>query len=330
MRGKVLLAGAALAVCVSAAWGQQTPPLPLVKPGDQPAKAEPAKKAEKIYDESADAQQLIDGALAKAKKNNRRVLIQWGANWCGWCRMLHETFATDKEIKKELLYEYDVVLIDVGHFDKNMELASKLGADLKKHGLPYLTVLGADGKVVANQDTGELELKGEVKGHDKDKVLKFLTDRQAEYQRAESVLADGLAQASKEHKRVFLHFGAPWCGWCHRLEDWMDKPEVARILAKDFVDVKIDQDRMVGAESVMKRYCQTPGGIPWFCVLGEDGTSICTSDGAKGNIGFPGEPAEIEHFIGMMNKSRKKMSEGDVGVLRDSLEKDNKQDAGHG
>src|SRR5437899_2541719 len=162
---------AAMAVGVSVAAGQQpgTPPA-----GEQP-KAEPAK-VEKIYDEAADAQQLIDAALAKAKKNNRRVLIQWGANWCGWCRMLHGTFATDKAIQKKLQYEYDVVLVDVGQFDKNMERASKLGADLKKHGLPYLTVLGADGKVVANQDTGELELKGEVKGHDPDKVMKFLTE----------------------------------------------------------------------------------------------------------------------------------------------------------
>ena len=110
----------------------------------------------------------------------------------------------------------------------------------------------------------------------------------------------------------------------------MEKPEVAGVLAKDFVDMKIDQDRMVGASAVVQRFRETPGGIPWFCVLGEDGKVICTSEGPKGNIGFPGEPAEIEHFIGMMNKSRKKMSEADVGVLKDSLERDNRKDAGHG
>ena len=57
---------------------------------------------------------------------------------------------------------------------------------------------------------------------------------------------------------------------------------------------------------------------------------IATSDGPKGNIGFPGSPEEIEHFIGMMTKGRKKMSEADVAGLKASLEKDNKKPAGHG
>ena len=43
----------------------------------------PAKKP--LYDESADAKQQIAAALAKAKRENRRVLIQWGGNWCSWC-----------------------------------------------------------------------------------------------------------------------------------------------------------------------------------------------------------------------------------------------------
>jgi thiol-disulfide isomerase/thioredoxin len=60
------------------------------------------------------------------------VLIQWGANWCGWCHLLHEKFKSDPKLAHELMYEYDVVLIDIGKGDKNMDLAEGYGADLKK------------------------------------------------------------------------------------------------------------------------------------------------------------------------------------------------------
>jgi thiol:disulfide interchange protein len=78
------------------------------QPGAKPA-AKPAKAEVAIYDESADAQKLIDAALARAKKENRRVLVQWGGNWCGWCKLLHAKFQSDPAIRKELSYEYDVV-----------------------------------------------------------------------------------------------------------------------------------------------------------------------------------------------------------------------------
>src|SRR3954469_3660648 len=78
----------------------KTAPMETIRaPGEQPApekapKAKAAKAA--IYDESADARKNIASALAKAKRENQRVLIQWGANWCGWCHMLHDLFASDK------------------------------------------------------------------------------------------------------------------------------------------------------------------------------------------------------------------------------------------
>jgi hypothetical protein len=109
----------------------------------------------------------------------------------------------------------------------------------------------------------------------------------------------------------------------------MARPEVAAILAKDFVDVKIDQDRSVDAKSVFGKYCKNPSGIPWFCVLSSDGKVVCTSDGAKGTIGFPAEPAEIDHFARMMTKARKNITETDIAALRESLEKDGKVASGH-
>src|SRR3954465_8432060 len=100
-----------------------------------------------IYDEKADGRELLKGALARAKKENHRVLIQWGGNWCGWCVALHKLYEKDLQIKKVLSYEYELVMIDTN--ERNMALAKDLGAELA--GVPFLTVLDAEGKVLVQQ-----------------------------------------------------------------------------------------------------------------------------------------------------------------------------------
>ncbi|MGH7131692.1 MAG: thioredoxin family protein [Phycisphaerales bacterium] len=302
---------------------QEAKPAPAAQPA-KPAKAEKTK----LYDEAADGKAQIAAALAKAKKENRRVLIQWGGNWCGWCIRLHELTKSDPTLSKELMYEYDVVHVDTGQpAGKNIDLAEKYGADVKKHGFPFLTILDADGKPIANQETESLEVKnaqgesaGIKEGHDPKKVLAFLKANEAKPLNAEAVVGDGLARARETGKVVFLHFGAPWCVWCHRMEGWMAKPEIAAILDKNFVDVKIDIDRMTGGKGEMAKYCKTKNeGIPWFVFLSAEGATVATSDGPKGNVGFPAEAGEIAHFAEMLTKACPKMSEGDRKVLLDSL-----------
>ena len=271
-------------------------------------KAAPQEKPA-IYDEKADAREQISAAVAKAMKENRRVLVQWGANWCGWCHLLHNTMKSDRELSRKVLYEYDVVLIDVGRFDKNIELATEFGADLKAHGLPYLTVLDGDGKVIANQDTGSLEKQdSEEAAHDVAKVMEFLTQHQATPLSAESVLATGIAEAKKHDKQVFLHFGAPWCGWCHRLEDWMALESVAPVLGKNFIDVKIDTDRMIGGQDALTEYTGgKPSGIPFFAILDGDGKVVVNSfampDG--GNVGCPWTDEEKAIFARLLKEHTK-------------------------
>src|SRR5881409_1431195 len=75
---------------------------------DAPKSARP-----NIYDESLDGSKQITDALATAKKENKRVLLQFGANWCGWCHRLHKLFETDTRIKDKLHADYVVALIDV-------------------------------------------------------------------------------------------------------------------------------------------------------------------------------------------------------------------------
>ena len=121
-----------------------------------------------IYDESADGSQQVTNALAAARKGNKVVLLQFGANWCGWCHKLHKLFASDNAIREKLKADFVVVMIDVnkGH---NKELVAKYGTE--RLGLPCIVVLDATGKHLTTKNTGELE---EGDHHDPEKVLAFL------------------------------------------------------------------------------------------------------------------------------------------------------------
>jgi thiol:disulfide interchange protein len=296
-----------------ACWSGAAVPARVGQPGPT---AQPVTSTESPYDESADAKEQIAAALARAKGENRRVLIQWGANWCSWCKLLDGLCASDRTIKQKLSYEYDTVLVDIGQWNKNMDLAASYEATLKDSGVPFLTVLSADGQVLANQETGSLEAANSATpAHDPKKVLDFLTKHQAPQLSAETVLSNSLIKAKAEEKKVFLHFGAPWCGWCHRLDDWMAREDVAPVLARWFVPVKIDQDRMTGATEIMGRYNTTGGqGIPWSVFLNAEGGAVITSDDPEtGNIGFPAAENEVAHFSDMLKAAG--VTDADVSVL---------------
>jgi uncharacterized protein YyaL (SSP411 family) len=96
--------------------------------------------------------------------------------------------------------------------------------------------------------------------------------------------------------------------------------DVAPVLAKDFVTLKLDTDRMPGAKDVLQRYQGKPGGVPWFVFVGPDGQGIITSDDpAKGNVGFPAQDSEIAHFKVMLQKVATNITSDEIDALCRSL-----------
>ena len=142
-------------------------PAPVATPAPAPA-AKPATPP--VYDEAADAKADVAAAVARAKKEKKRVLVTLGGNWCGWCRALDRTFTQDGKVAAELAKAFVPVKVDVGRMTKNLDLAASWGADPKK-GVPLLVVLDGKGKAVKVQETDVLE---EGKGHDPEKVVAFL------------------------------------------------------------------------------------------------------------------------------------------------------------
>ena len=105
------------------------------------------------YDEKADAGADLKSALAQAQADHKNVLLVFGANWCGDCRELDKAMhGTSRPL---IDGKFEVVKIDVGNFDKNLDIAQRYGDPIRK-GIPAVVELSADDQVIYSTRGGEL------------------------------------------------------------------------------------------------------------------------------------------------------------------------------
>ena len=292
---------------------------------DEPTPDEPARTAaneiqsgKPLYDATANARDEIEKALQIAKRDNKRVLLKFGANWCRWCYKLHDLFSRHHIVAPLIDEEFVLVMVDVGANRKLFESYSK---DNPRRGFPFLTVLDADGNVLVKPNPGDLD---DGRQHDPKKVAAFLRKWAATKKHADDVLTAALAEARGSDKCVLLHLGAAGCGWCHRLTELLS--ELQTDLKRDYVIVKIDTARMTGGEALEEvlrtREAKNPsGGIPWMVVLDADGNQLISSDAAQGNIGCPVLDWEVEHFLMMLDYTCQSLGTYDLARLRETVER---------
>ncbi|MET9618962.1 thioredoxin family protein [Kitasatospora indigofera] len=121
-----------------------------VAPSDSGAPTGPALPAG--YDPNRDAAADIKAALALSAGDHRRVLLDFGADWCPDCKVLERLFRSP-EAEPVLRDKYRVVSVDIGKFDHNLALARQY-VDLQTSGIPALVVLDPDGTVLTATDDG--------------------------------------------------------------------------------------------------------------------------------------------------------------------------------
>lgn len=264
-----------------------------------------------IYDASADPRADIAAALNQARREDKRVLLHYGANWCSWCHLLHAHFAEVEDVKAILDEHYIVVLVDN---DAHPEVATGYGTDASS--LPYLSVLDADGNKLTDQDTGLLQTGSE---HDPVKVAEFLNRwAPGETSDAEAALDGALRQASAEGKKVFIHFGTQTCGWCRRLEEFIALDGAAP-LHDAYVFLKVKQDREPGAVALRERLSSgNGGGVPWYAVLAPNGDVAATSNRNEENTGYPVDPHEIAHFMNVIDTTTD-LDDATVASIKEAL-----------
>lgn len=113
-------------------------------------------ETETLYDEQADARKLIAAAIKTASKPGKpakNIVLDFGANWCFDCHVLDDQMRKP-ELAALIEKSFLVVKIDVGRFDKNVDLAQEYGVPVK-NGIPALAVLDSRGKVLYAQDQGQ-------------------------------------------------------------------------------------------------------------------------------------------------------------------------------
>lgn len=132
--------------------------------------AQAPKETVKIYNPQANARADIDAAVAKAKKENKHVLVQVGGNWCSWCIAFHNLVEKTPELKKTIDDNYETVLVNYSPENKNPEVLKSLGYP-GRFGYPVFVILDGSGKVIHIQNSAYLE---EGKGHSVKIVTDFL------------------------------------------------------------------------------------------------------------------------------------------------------------
>lgn len=102
------------------------------------------------YDEQANADKQVAAAKARAKAEKKKLLLDLGGNWCPDCRVLNGVMELPA-VKAFLRQHYVVVMVDIGRFDKNAQVARRYGITSLK-GVPAILVVDPTTGKLLNRD----------------------------------------------------------------------------------------------------------------------------------------------------------------------------------
>jgi hypothetical protein len=145
------------------------------------------------------------------------------------------------------------------------------------------------------------------------------------------LLASAQSRAAAEHKSVFLTFHASWCGWCTRLDKFIETPEIQPIVNKYFVPVQEHGEKSAlnnpGGEELLAKVGGKDSGLPFFAFLDGQGGMIVNSmrpdagQPSAANIGYPGEPQEIDWFMTMLGRAAPGIASAESSAIEQWLRK---------
>lgn len=280
----------ALILITPATFAQQPQPATPAQPEMTPdgRRVFPGPKGKKIafplrlYDEQADGATLIREAVARARTDNRRILVMWGENYCGFCSELHDLLDwEDPRLRAMVATEYELVKVDLGkQFSnvKHIDLARTYGVDIRTSGAPALTIIDpTNSKAVASMDGKSALAKPMTmqRVFDEQKLYEFLFEHRPVPKIAMTVFSEQLIFASRAGKKLLVWFGEPESDASAELHRWFNDPAVAAALEPGYLVLKVDPQRMTTGRMVMDKVTAKPGApCPFIAIVNSQGQPI--------------------------------------------------------
>ena len=124
-------------------------------PGSVHSQAGLFKPNPHLYSETANPATDISVAIAQARREHKRILLDFGGNWCGDCQVLDIYY--HQSPNAELLAKHFILVhVNIGHMDENVNIAQKYNVPITK-GVPALAVLDARGNLLYSEHDKEFE-----------------------------------------------------------------------------------------------------------------------------------------------------------------------------
>jgi thiol:disulfide interchange protein len=129
--------------------------LAFAAPGSVHSQAGLFKPNPHLYSETSNAATDISVAVARARREHKRILLDFGGNWCGDCQVL-DIYYHQSPNAEILAKHFILVHVNIGHMDQNVNIAEKYNVPIKK-GVPALAILDSNGKLLYSEHDKEFE-----------------------------------------------------------------------------------------------------------------------------------------------------------------------------
>lgn len=243
-------------------------------------------------------------ALAKAKKENKKLMVDCYTLWCGPCRHMAKNVFPDENLGKYMNANFVCIQLDMEHGE-----GPELNKTFNIEAYPTFIFFDAEGKemnrfegmcmqnefqkrcerilkgeapiVKENSETAKKEQSQVAKKDtiiDEGKGVNFIKG-------SEVHLADVLAQAKRENKRVLVDFWATWCHACMQMNKTTFRDtRIGNLMNYTFVNYAVDVDNDPDGKSLVEKF--NIKAFPTYLILNPDGTEYNRVVGSNPVEGF--------------------------------------------
>lgn len=107
-----------------------------------------------FYDPARNPADDLTQAIVVAQKENKRIMLELGGDWCIWCKYMDDFYKSHLDILQTRAENYVLVKINVSEENANIEFLSQFP---EAAGYPHIYILESDGTFLHSQNTADLE-----------------------------------------------------------------------------------------------------------------------------------------------------------------------------